>query len=51
MTALFDALEVGDLPLWVVCHQEVKFNKKLKVFKSFLAQCLKHDPYASTLPN
>ncbi|MCJ8313356.1 MAG: LysR family transcriptional regulator [Saccharospirillaceae bacterium] len=50
MIALFDGLEVGHLPLWVVCHQEVKFNKKLKVFKSFLIDCLKHDPYALTLP-
>jgi len=46
MIALFDGMEVGQLPLWVVCHQEVKFNKKVKVFKAFLIERLKQDPYA-----
>ncbi|BCE01513.1 LysR family transcriptional regulator [Marinicellulosiphila megalodicopiae] len=46
LVALFDGMEIGQLPLWVVCHQEVKFNKKIRVFKDFLTQSLKRDPYS-----
>jgi len=45
IVALFDAQEVANLPLWVVCHQEVKFNKKVELFKAFLVENLRENPY------
>jgi len=40
IVALFDGLTVAELPLWVVCHQEVKLNRRIRVFKDFLIEQL-----------
>ncbi|NRA20919.1 MAG: LysR family transcriptional regulator [Oceanospirillaceae bacterium] len=46
ITQIMHDIKIPDLELWVVCHQDVQFNRRIKTFMDFLITAFADDPYS-----
>jgi len=46
---VLDQIDLPALDLWVACHSDLRFNKRIRLVTDFLADCLR-TPYANTAP-